>query len=52
MLNDLLAGLQNDITAYVVYGEAMMVWMLSIVILYRYEEREDERDSRRTKKVA
>ena len=48
MLNDLLAGMQNDITTYVVYGEAMMVWMISIVILYRYEEREDERDSRRT----
>lgn len=48
MLSDLLSELQNDITAYMVYGEAMMVWMISIVILYRYEEREDERDSRRT----
>ena len=48
MLNGLLAGMQNDITAYVVYGEVMIVWMMSIVILYRYEEKKDERDSRRT----
>ncbi len=48
MLNELLAGMQNEITAYVVYGEAMMLWMISIVILLKYEEREDERDSRRT----
>ena len=46
MLNDLLSGLQNDITAYVVYGEAMMVWMISIVILYRYEEKKDEIQTR------
>ena len=46
MLNDLLAGMQNDITAYVVYGEAMMVWMISIVILFKYEEREDETQTR------
>lgn len=40
MLNDLLAGMQNDITSYIVYGEVMIVWMVSIVILYRYEEME------------
>ena len=48
MLNDLLSELQNDITSYIVYGEVMIVWMVSIVILYRYEERKDERDNRRT----
>ena len=51
-LSEVLAGMQNEITTYVVYGEVMMVWMASVWILYRYEESEDERDSRRTKKMA
>ena len=37
-LSEVLAGMQNEITAYVVYGEAMMVWMISIVILFKNEE--------------
>ena len=48
MLNDLLAGMQNEITTYVVYGEVMMIWLVSVAILFNYEERKDERDNRRT----
>lgn len=50
MLNYILAEMQNSITYYIVYAEVMALWL--IVISYKYKEREDERDSRRTKKVA